>query len=387
MLLLIGAFLLFAIFLGAGAIFLSKDTRPPTGPYGVGTISWGPEILSTSHEDAGTQGMPRPMIRLWYPSNTVRSEGYVRQLLRKASGAVNARKIDSADFDAPIASGTKRFPLVVYFPGWPGTRIENYGLACELASHGFIVAGVTYPAKVPGMSKAVHRSQVKELENYPLYTSEEVYKSSSAYSTERVRFRARDASLLLDAFARINASPVGVFAHRVDMERLGIVGFSLGGAVAAETANRDPRIRAAVNIDGRHWGDALINGVEKPYLYIGEELLIPTTEQLTSSNPDERYNAEADKYDYSQLAANLRRNGGIQVTVLKARHMDFTDTGSVSGLRRMIHRNHIDPRRVHLILNTYVLAFLKASLSAEGGLGLFDTNPKFPDVRIDVWDR
>lgn len=333
------------------------------------------------------QGMPRPMIRVWYPSNPVSSDALVRQVLRRASGAKNARTIDSADLNAPIDPSAERFPLVVYFPGWPGTRIENYGLVRELASYGFIVAGVTYPAKVPGMSEADYQTQVKELEAYPRYTSEQVYKSLVAYSTERVRFRARDASLLLDAFARIDASAAGIFAHRVDIERISIVGFSLGGAVAAEAANRDPRIRAAVNIDGRHWGDALLNGVKKPYLYIGEELLIPTDSELSSSNPDERYNAEADKYDYSQLAANLRRNGGIQVTVLKARHMDFTDTGSVPGWRRLLHRNRIDPHRAHLILNTYVLAFLKANLNAEGSLRLFDTHPTFPEVRIDVWDR
>jgi len=323
------------------------------------------------------QGKPRPMISVWYPSNSLKSDGLVRQLAHRAS--------DSAVLGAPMVAGAQRFPLVVYFPGWPGTRIENYRLACELASHGFIVAGVTYPARVPAMSEAEYQSQVKELENYPVYASEEVYRSLIAYSTERVRLRARDASLLLDTFARIDASATDTFAGRVDMERIGIIGFSLGGAVAAESANRDPRIRAAVNIDGRHWGDALLNGVQKPYLFIGHELLIPTAQELTSSNPDLRYNAEADKYDYSQLAVNLRRNGGIQVTVLKAQHMDFTDTGSVHGWRRMIRRNSHKLQRAHLILNTYVRAFLKANLNAERALCLFDTSPQFQEVRIDVW--
>ncbi|MEJ0005631.1 MAG: hypothetical protein WDM77_04415 [Steroidobacteraceae bacterium] len=288
--------------------------------------------------------------------------------------------------------GSQRFPLIIYLPSWSGTRIDNGRLACEMASHGFIVAGITYPARLPGVTDAEYALQISELEIFPAYTSQEVYRALIGYSTDRVRHRARDVRWLLDTFVRIDAGDrEAMFARRIDLTRIGTVGFSLGGAIAAETATMDPRINAAVNIDGRHWGTALHQGVRQPYLFIGDEQLMPTQLELIASDPNRRYNAEADSFDYSQLARNLRRNGGVQVRLPNINHMDFTDNGSESGLRRLlrpiISRNRINPARVLLILNTCVLAFLQKHLTTQAALPLAEVTSIFPEVRIEIWDQ
>ncbi len=384
---------LLAILIASTVTALIRDVRSATGPFQVGEIQWGPEILTSAPQiNAAVMGKPRPIVQVWYPSQPASRDSGLRQLWGRVRRALRGRKSNSAEFGAPIAPGSRRFPLIIYFPGWFGTRIENYGLLCELASHGFIVAGVTYPARLSGMSDAAHKSQIRELGSFPVYTSLEVYRSLIAYSTDRVRFRARDASWLVDALLRIDAgSRDTMFTHRVDMTQIGIVGFSLGGAVAAETATMDPRIRAAVNVDGRHWGTGLHEGVKQPYLFIGEELLVPTQQELTASDPNTRYNAEADKFDYAQLALNLRRNGGIQVTVQNATHMDFTDDGSVGGLRRLLrptlHHKRIHPARVLAILNACVLAFLQKHLTTQPTPLLTEAGSKFPEVRVDDWSR
>jgi len=291
----------------------------------------------------------RPRVRLWY----------------------------AADDDT---RGMAHRPLLIYFPGWHGTQIENHGLINELASHGFIVAGVVYP---------------KESAEAMDYSSAAAYRRTQQVGTARVSARAADAVTLLDVLARLNAiatpsaSPRGTQLPRsIDLSHIGILGFSLGGAVAAEASTLDPRFRAVVNIDGRHWGRALELGVSQPYLFIGEELTMPTDADLAATDPTRRYNAIEDRRDYSQLAHNLRRHGGMQVSVSDAHHSYFTDVGGSSRIRRWMGRGARHPaRRVLLILNAYVLAFFRHTLMLEPSPLLVPGAQPFPRAQLRIWTR
>ncbi len=97
--------------------------------------------------------------------------------------------------------------------------------------------------------------------------------------------------------------------------------------MAAEARRAEPRIKAAVNIDGRHWGEALRHGVPEPYLFIGEVLRMPTAAELAAVNPATRYEALLDQIDYTNLAAHLREQGGIQVTIAGTTHANLSDEG------------------------------------------------------------
>ena len=47
--------------------------------------------------------------------------------------------------DAPVASGKKRFPVVLFTPGGGVGRWTNIAWAEELASHGYVVAALDHP--------------------------------------------------------------------------------------------------------------------------------------------------------------------------------------------------------------------------------------------------
>jgi dienelactone hydrolase len=111
---------------------------------------------------------------------------------------------------------------------------------------------------------------------------------------------ARDASAGLDRLAALhNGDSDRRFAHRLNLEQTGILGYSFGGAVAAQATRMDPRLEAAVNLDGRHWAEALQQGVAVPYMFVGEELLMPTQAMLASTDPAIRYEAIMDQIDYT----------------------------------------------------------------------------------------
>ena len=49
-----------------------------------------------------------------------------------------------ARLEGPIASHGHPFPVLLFNPAWTGRRTQNTFLAEELASHGYIVAGIDH---------------------------------------------------------------------------------------------------------------------------------------------------------------------------------------------------------------------------------------------------
>jgi pimeloyl-ACP methyl ester carboxylesterase len=185
-------------------------------------------------------------------------------------------------------------------------------------------------------------------------------------NSARATSNAQDGTRLLDLLARLEAhDPAGLLTGRLDLDRVGVVGYSFGGAVAAELTRLDSRIGAAVNIDGRHWATALENGVPKPYLFIGEFLVLPDAAALSSNDPATRYEATLDQLDYRNLAKHLREHGGFQVSIAGTTHANFSDGSLSSPWRRLSGGGPIDPLR------------------GQRSLLLSGSNSEYPEVRLD----
>jgi dienelactone hydrolase len=277
-----------------------------------------------------------------------------------------------AEADAPIASGTAQFPVLVYFGGWPEDSVQNRSLICELVSRGFVVASFEYPGQLA-------RPML-------YYTSDADFKHSVAMDDERARAYARDASAALDRLSAMNNGDSDPrFAHRLNLEQTGIFGYSFGGAIAAQATRFDPRFKAAVNLDGRHWADGRQQGVAVPYMFVGEKLLMPTQAKLTSTDPETRYEAIMDQVDYTQLAQNLRANGGIQVTIDGTAHINFSDDALRSPLRRFTHGGAIDPQRGLFIVNSLVVEFFEQNLVQRPAPLLAANRQPFPEARAEYW--
>ena len=100
--------------------------------------------------------------------------------------------------------------------------LQNRSLICELVSRGFVVASFQYPGEL------VARPML-------YYSSEADFRHSVDLDDARARAYARDASAALDRLAVLNKGESdGRFAHRLSLERTGILGYSFGGAVAAQ---------------------------------------------------------------------------------------------------------------------------------------------------------
>ena len=360
--------------IGAALIFQHLVIPRPSGPSPVGVTT----LRSVARAQSAQPGpddefVSAPLVELWYPAAPRPLAQQVRDFAR-ARLAAHLKHTDSvpAARDVDPAPGTARWPVVVYIGGWPEDSVQNRSAICELVSRGFAVASLSYP-------------------NQPWralldYSSDAAFKRSAELDHERTRTFARDASATLDELARLDqGGPDPRFAHRLSVQNAGILGYSFGGAVAAQATRMDPRFGVAINLDGRHWAEGLQSGVSVPYLFVGEELLLPTAAMLTSADPGTRYEAQMDQIDYTRLAANLRANGGIQIIIDATLHNNFSDDVLRSPIHRFSGGGAIDARRGLFIINSLVVEFFGQHLAQRPAAALNGNTRPFPEVRADYW--
>ena len=71
-----------------------------------------------------------------------------------------------------------------------------------------------------------------------------------------------DMGFALDQLQRLNASgPSEKFVGRLDMERIGVFGHSLGGATTLQFCQDDARCKAGIDLDGAPLGSVIIEGL------------------------------------------------------------------------------------------------------------------------------
>jgi len=193
--------------------------------------------------------------------------------------------------NAPLATGERPFPLIMYSHGFASFRTEGGTLARHLASHGYIVASPDFPLTnllAPGGPNA---ADVVE--------------------------QPRDVGFLIDRLHARNTDRRDEWFGAIDEERIGIVGLSLGGLTTLLTAFdptlRDVRVRAAAAMAPRACmlAEEIYDSARLPLLILAGDIdaIVPYEENARAAYED----ANAPKY---------------LVTILGASHAGFADAGA-----------------------------------------------------------
>jgi dienelactone hydrolase len=308
----------------------------PAGPYPVGT---------TVRTIAAT---PPYAVQIWYPAANVSGAARAGYRFSERAGApLRSQLIWSlvragAYLDPGVAGG--RFPVVLYFPAWGDTRGDNTALAQSLASRGFVVVATDDFA----------RERPLDL------SSAEAYRASVQWAERKVRLSAERARLTLAALAGVNATdPQGRFTGHLRLDKVGAVGFSFGGAVAAELATLDPSVAAAVDLDGWLFGDAARDGVPRPFLMVSTTG--PPFASGPSAPPEQRNSAALDAANGRLIEAGLARYGGYALTISGTAHLNLCDVPFYPSLRRT-GTGSIDGARAAKLAEAYVAQFLSRNL-------------------------
>ena len=148
------------------------------------------------------------------------------------------------------------------------------------------------------------------------------------------------------------------FADRIDVDRIGLLGMSFGGAAVTEVCKIDNRCRAASNMDGGTFGRQQRQPLQVRYLALSRE--------------GQR------SFDYLLRAS---RADFYRIEVAGATHLDFTDDAVVLPILKWLRMlGPIPPLRMIEITNAVELRFFDAYLRG-GPRPRFDD---FPELTVET---
>jgi predicted dienelactone hydrolase len=341
----------------------------PTGPHWVGTTSL--HLVDDSRTDplAPTPRVRELMVRLWYPAGQSRqpAAAYMTpgvasvstDFLRAATGVDLPSDLLSFPThslqDAPALPGARR-PVLLFSHGFGIPAALNTSLHEELASWGYVVAGIdhTFDAAVEFPDGRV-----------------EVQRPGLPIDDLLREVRAADLRFVLDQFTALAAALDSDAGHRplprslarmLDLTRVGAYGHSLGGPTVIGAMNQDRRIDAGAALDGTLRGPVTF---DRPFLMMG--------------NQHER---RADDPDWAVFYDQLP-GPRLHLVIDGARHSDLTDITVFKltiDVSTIFPTGPIDGARAVSIERSYLLAWFDWALRGRARPLLRGESTRFPEV-------
>lgn len=347
--------------------------------------TWGVTVTSSSlaHRPATVRiGLPAPtgahpvgthclhardtVVRLWYPADRT-SVAPPAPYLPAGTAARLVRDLpdlpdDLLTFpthsgqDAPAAVGPRR-PVLLFSPGLGTSAAFHTGLLEELASQGYVVAGIDHPAdtepdhdRLLATRVADVRHVLDHLHTLAAGTNPTAHPNTAGWVGNPIG---------ADPTSGHRPLPTGL-ARALDLTRVGVFGHSLGSRTAVRVVEGDRRVIAAVALDGNPLGPAV---VDRPFLLLGNE-------------------AHADDPDWADFHDRLR-GPRLRLVVAGARHHDLSDLAVVKhtvDLRGVYPVGPIDGSRALAIQRAYVTAWFDRHLRRRWRPLLRARSDRFPEV-------
>lgn len=368
-----------AVSIALPAVFPVFRFPPPTGPYGIGTVTYHwvdadrPEVFTADPSDRR-----EVVVQLWYPAADDPSAPRAAYVPDADLLAPLARLGHLPGFtlghlkyvttnaipDAPVASGERSYPLLILAGGRGGYRQYNTLGVEELVSHGYIVASIDHPYAGAGVTFPDGRQATFDSRML-----------DRRFVDSIVPFLTGDAVFTLDQMTALNeGDPRGILTGRIDLQHVGLFGLSLGGEITAEGCMLDQRFRACIVMDAWMPQKVVTTGLTQPTMWLTRDAETMRREGWSEGDIERTLTTMLTVY------GSLPGPGYI-VQVRGMFHPDFGDTQLLSPLLPMIGiSGPIDGARAHRILNAYTLAFFDRHLRNRTAQLLDGPAPQYPEV-------
>jgi predicted dienelactone hydrolase len=326
----------------------------PTGAHPVGVRQL--HLVDVDRPDPWVPGGPRElMVSVWYPARAARGAAVPYASAEESRLLLDLYGITGVPTDALTRVRTharagappvrRRSPLIVLSPGLAFPRWTLTTLAEDLASRGYVVAGIDHTYE--GAAVTFPDGRVARC----------VVCDGGASGAAIVASRVRDISFVLD---RVLAE----YPNMIDADRIMAAGHSIGGAAAAETMLVDPRVDAGTNMDGS-FQPPLTQDLPRPFLLMSGEDRAP-----------------GHRPDWDRTWPHL--TGWRRWLHLPGLgHSSFSDVAVVVEWLGRPSQPVPGPRAVE-ILRTYVSAFADLHLRHRTRPLLDGPSPGFPEVEFGV---
>ena len=367
----------------------------PTGPYRVGRASFHRvDTLRSETFTAEPTDHREVFFHIWYPAepgggtlapyvdNLLPDNEIFRTSYTFAAIEHVMKTRPHALVGVKVSRAEKRYPVIVFSHGLNRVSAHYTVFLENLASHGYIIAGVDSPF----FSSALKMPDGRIIKN------ESQRNQRPGARVEEAVIQAQDLVFVLNELERLNKKDADIgLAGRFDLQHIGVFGHSRGGFTAPHACFLDSRFRACLNLDGYPLTPAVMeNGIRQPYMHI-EEIAPwlqdpPTDEELRRANQTrEDANRQAREVERQRERTFGKMSSGVYlVTVKGAVHNSFSDMPLIAPER--FSNVKIDGARALTITNAYILAFFDRYLRGRRQRLLEGNPPQFPEVTLQIDD-
>jgi len=357
----------------------------PSGKYVIGTTqlfltdSSRKETLKRSYK-----GFRRLYVKVWYPSDNNEGKTPTKYLSEYNTKTIyeifKSKNISIQDIDTikhyathsfpnlSVSNKEKNFPVIIFNGGFYFGMTDLYSNFMELlASNGYIVFSVTHPYQQPlihfpdGDAKLLKKkAQLSYLQwvmcdnvNVEKITNRTIQEKKTKMILRRLkrfdkttRLWTQDNQFILDYLSTLNTNASSIFFGKLNLNKIGTLGQSIGGATSGQLSLIDKRIKAGVNMDCFQFGDMVDTDLQTPFM-------------LIESQYQEDWHIGND-YIFSHVTADF-----YSLYLLNTSHFITSDAPLLPILSRQQQESFygtVDGKKTIILENKYILDFFNLYL-------------------------
>jgi predicted dienelactone hydrolase len=350
----------------------------PTGEFGTGR-----QLIYLSDE---TREKREIAVWVYYPAelkdktlseNVLPAEwaaGYRNVMEKRLGGSASTALLSAKTFtqnESPAAAGKETFPVLIFAPGANWLPTDYSSIIEELTSSGYVVLAFA----------ASPLSPIIRYSNGNMVESPRVDEATYKVVTDDFRFIAGQVDKLnQDSTLKING--------RLDITKIGAFGHSIGGAAAIAAAADNPKIAAAVNLDGDFAGETLNANPAQPIMYLTTEP--PNLNGAPIEQWDEDRSEMRRKNVWEKIKS--RSQSAIRIRAATMFHSNFQDAALLpaDSMPEKLRQNRfgkIEGARGVKVSTELALVFFNAHLKAGSAKVFLKIAERYPEIRIESKDQ
>jgi len=386
------------LFVLSGAVTCARvlELPEPSGPHAVGTSYLLFEDRNRPDPfTADSSGTREITVRVWYPAKPpggASPERYlpdIDTLYRAFNLPPDLARLEMHSYrDLPVCAEKEKYPVLLFNHGWGEHFAQSTFLMEELASHGYFVFSIAhhgeakftiYPngsVRILDQANDRFRRIMTEQGNPEAIAMFQRMFDARMIEEQKTVFRetgrlmptllvegpelwAGDIGFVISALERMVRAD-HPFRGRLDLDRIGVFGMSMGGIASSIVCSRDKRCAACINVDGGLYGDLIETVFPVPIMFMNSV----------------RYTG------YDGLFLGLTGAGGCCITIEGSDHMNFSDLPFLVSAPPLT--GTIEQSRMQHIQNAYIRAFFDRHLKGIDSDLLRGPSKAYPEVIIQV---
>lgn len=277
------------------------------------------------------------------------------------------------------------FPLILFSHGAFGYYQSNFSTYTELASHGYVVVALDHPhhsffAKdTDGKTVIADFKFIGDVMHINDESSnEEVFRLSQDWLSLRVDDEnfvldeievAKRSGSIGEAWHTDETETITKIIEKADIDRIGLMGHSLGGAASVAVGRERDDIDAVADLDGTMLGE-ILTVTDGKNVYNTEPYPVPILDFTKDCDfADREMYKKVNGYPYvNEYVMNYAKDGKT-VVFNGVGHMDFTDLPLISPfIASQLGHGDVDSEEVMTNINGILLNWFDYYLKGEGTL-------------------